>query len=97
MSIVDCVAKLTKTWDRRLNASYKALVERSEAEQKEPLKAAQRLWVQYRDANCRFYAVGPGTISQVEAAECVHFMTQQRTCEIEAANNLAGKPADDCK
>jgi hypothetical protein len=25
------------------------------AGQREPLKAAQGLWAQYRDANCRFY------------------------------------------
>ena len=97
VSIVDCVGALTKTWDRRLNASYQALMKRSEPSQQEPLKAAQRVWIQYRDANCRFYGMGAGTIAQVDAAECVHAMTQQRTCEIESANLGEGKPAAGCK
>jgi uncharacterized protein YecT (DUF1311 family) len=41
--------------DHRLNAAYKALQARIEAAQRQPLLAAQRLWVQYRDANCGFY------------------------------------------
>ena len=97
VQIVDCVGKLTKTWDKRLNTAYQALMGRSDAGQKESLKAAQRLWIQYRDANCRFYGSGEGTIHQVEAAECVHAMTRQRTCEMEAANLGEGKPAADCR
>jgi uncharacterized protein YecT (DUF1311 family) len=40
-----------------LNAAYKALQARIEANQRQSLLAAQRLWVQYRDANCGFYGV----------------------------------------
>ena len=94
---VDCVAAKTKVWDRRLNASYKALAARSDPAQREPLKAAQRLWIQYRDANCRFYALGEGTIHQIEAVECERAMTRQRACEMETANLGEGQPAADCK
>ncbi len=97
VDIVDCVNASTKSWDRRLNTSYQALLQRSEPGQREPLKAAQRLWIQYRDANCRFYAHGAGSISQIEAAECLRAMVQQRTCEIEAANIGEGRPNAGCK
>lgn len=97
VSIVDCVNKQAKKWDTRLNKSYKALMERSDAAQQAPLKSAQRQWIQYRDANCQFYALGDGSISQINAAECLRAMTQARTCEIEAANRYEGGPQAGCK
>ena len=97
VSIVDCVNKQAKKWDTRLNKSYKALMERSDAAQQATLKSAQRQWIQYRDANCQFYALGDGSISQINAAECMRAMTQERTCEIEAANRYEGGPQAGCK
>ena len=47
--------------------------------------AAQRLWVQYRDANCAFYGVEDGSIRQVQAAECIRSMTEDRAHELEKA------------
>jgi hypothetical protein len=47
--------------------------------------AAQRLWVQYRDANCAFYGVQDGSIRQVQAAECIRSMTEDRAHELEKA------------
>ena len=85
LAIVDCVSGHTKTWDRRLNAAYKALGEASDPAQRDPLKAAQRLWVQYRNANCAFYDAHEGTIRQVLAAECMRSMTQDRALELEQA------------
>lgn len=95
-SIMECVGKFTKKWDARLNKSYKALMERSSDTQKAPLKSTQRLWIQYRDANCNFYYAGDGSISQIQAAECLRYMTQQRTCEMEAANNWEGGTQPGC-
>ena len=82
---VDCTTRKTKEWDRRLNASYGELLRSAEADQRPALQAAQRLWLQYRDANCAFYAAGPGTIRQVNAAECLRAMTQDRASEFEQA------------
>ena len=85
LAIVDCVSGHTQTWDRRLNAAYKTLGEASDPAQRDPLKATQRLWVQYRNANCAFYAAHEGTIRQVLAAECMRSMTQDRALELEQA------------
>lgn len=95
--IVDCVKASAKTWDRRMNGAYKALMSRSDAAQKEPLKAAQRLWVEYRDANCGFYAAGGGSLAPVATAECLRAMTQQRACELEAANMPEGAAGQGCE
>ena len=85
MATVDCVQTKTKAWDRRLNAAYKDLMQRIDAGQRDPLKATQRLWIQFRDANCRFYGSQEGTIRQIQAAECLRAMTQDRTLELEKA------------
>jgi uncharacterized protein YecT (DUF1311 family) len=85
---VDCVDAKAKSWDRRLNAAYAALQKRVEAGQRDPLRAAQRLWVQYRDANCRFYGSQDGSIRQVQAAECLRAMTEARSLELEGAMKM---------
>jgi uncharacterized protein YecT (DUF1311 family) len=61
----------TNVADQQLNAAYKPLQARIDAAQRQPLLAAQRLWVQYRDANCGFYGTQDGSIRQVRAAECI--------------------------
>ena len=95
--IVQCVQDQAKQWDRRLNVAYKELMARSDTAQQMPLKAAQRLWIKYRDANCGFYAAGEGSISQIESAECLRAMTMQRTCELRAANQQEGGVTPECK
>ncbi len=97
VQIVECINSNAKTWDRRLNTAYKALQQRIDPSQAQPLKSAQRLWIQYRDANCGFYASADGSIRQVEAAECLRAMTQQRTCELDAASNMEGKVSPGCE
>ena len=85
LAIVDCVAAKTAEWDARLNAAYQDLMARAYPPQREPLRAAQRLRIQYRDANCGFYAAQEGTIRLVQAAECLRAMAQDRALELENA------------
>jgi len=85
-SIVRCVDKLVKQWEARLDAAYKKLTDMTpEANRREGLKKAQELWVQYRDANCLWYATGEGTIRRIEAGECMRSMTADRALELESA------------
>jgi uncharacterized protein YecT (DUF1311 family) len=85
LAIVECVQAKTKAADERLNAAYKALQARIDPAQRQPLLNAERLWVQYRDANCGFYGAQEGSIRQVQAAECVRSMTEDRARELEKA------------
>lgn len=96
-AIVECRDAETKQWDRRLNAAYKALQQRVDAGQRQPLTAAQRLWVRYRDANCGFYAAGEGAVSRVLAAECMRTMTRQRACELESAGSAETGAGPGCR
>lgn len=51
--------------------------------QREQLRTAQRLWIQYRDANCLYYDLGEGTIARLDAGECMRSMTEARAKELE--------------
>ncbi|MCI0599892.1 MAG: DUF1311 domain-containing protein [Beijerinckiaceae bacterium] len=85
VAIVDCIEAKTRVWDERLNKAYKELPQRIHAGQIGPLKDAQRLWIKFRDANCGFYGSQEGTIRQIQAAECMRSMTQDRALELENA------------
>jgi uncharacterized protein YecT (DUF1311 family) len=85
LAVVECVQAKTNAADQRLNAAYKALQARIDAAQRQPLLSAQRLWVQYRDANCGFYGTQDGSIRQMQAAECLRSMTEDRARELEKA------------
>ena len=85
LAIVECLQAKTKASDQSLNAAYKALQARIDSAQRQPLLTAQRLWVQYRDANCGFYGAQEGSIRQVQAAECMRSMTEDRARELKKA------------
>jgi uncharacterized protein YecT (DUF1311 family) len=87
MEIVQCLGARTKVWDARLNAAYQKLLSSLAGAQHDKLRAAQRLWIQYRDANCGYYGAGEGTISRIDAAECMRRMTQERAQELEGLQN----------
>ena len=83
--MVECLSRQAKVWDQRLNEAYQKVMQSVPGGRREKLRAAQRLWVQYRDANCAYYAAGESTVSRVEAAECMRSMTESRTGELDQA------------
>ena len=82
--MVRCITGETERQDKRLNAAYQAAMALQSPERKTQLQAAQRLWVQFRDANCGFY-LDPqgGTLARLSANDCVMTSTAQRARELE--------------
>jgi len=81
IDIEQCVGRLTKAWDQRLNAAYQKIIKGNRNAYK--MRIAQRLWVQFRNANCRYYGAGEGTIRRLEFAECMRSATAHRALELE--------------
>ncbi len=81
--MVECLKGKTAQWDKRLNLAYQQVMKDASPKQQEQLRAAQRLWVQYRDANCLYYGLGEGTIARIEAGSCMLSMTETRARELE--------------
>jgi uncharacterized protein YecT (DUF1311 family) len=81
--IVECLKAKTAQWDKRMTIAYQRMLNAGEARQREQLRVAQRLWIQYRDANCLYYGLGEGTIARIDAGECMRSMTEARAKELE--------------
>lgn len=81
--IVECLKAKTAYWDNRMTSAYQQTLKDVEPKQREQLRAAQRLWIHYRDANCLYYGLGEGTIARIEAGDCMLRMTKARALELE--------------
>ena len=81
--MVDCLKAKTAYWDKRMTIAYQRMLHAGEPKQREQLRVAQRLWIQYRDANCLYYDLGEGTIARIDAGECMRSMTESRARELE--------------
>jgi len=49
--MVECLKAKTAQWDKRMTTAYQQAMKDAAQQQREQLRAAQRLWIQYRDAN----------------------------------------------
>jgi uncharacterized protein YecT (DUF1311 family) len=65
-----CEALNFQIADKRLNAAYKKVVSGLDEPMKQKLLKAQRLWIQFRDANCDYEQSG---MNGASAAPMVYF------------------------
>jgi uncharacterized protein YecT (DUF1311 family) len=84
--MVECLKAKTAQCDKRMTIAYQQALKDAQPKQREQLRVAQRLWIQYRDANCLYYGLGEGTIARIEAGECMRSMTEARAKELEGGN-----------
>jgi len=83
VEMVECLKAKTAEWDTRMTMAYQQTLKDVGPAQREQLRVAQRLWIQYRDANCLYYGMGEGTIARIDAGECMRSMTEARARELE--------------
>jgi uncharacterized protein YecT (DUF1311 family) len=81
--IVECLKVQTAQWDKRMTVAYQEALKDAQPKQREQLRKAQRLWIQFRDANCLYYDLGEGTIARIEAGYCMEDLTKTRAVELE--------------
>lgn len=81
-AIVACIDREAQAADRRLNTAYRTARTRVSPAQAQRLLAAQRAWIAFRDANCRAYAAGEGSVTRIEAAQCRRDTTAARAAEL---------------
>jgi len=82
--IVECLKAKTAEWDKRMTIAYQQALKNAEPKQRAMLVTAQKLWIQFRDANCDYYDLGPGTIASIKAGYCVKDLTETRARELES-------------
>jgi uncharacterized protein YecT (DUF1311 family) len=82
--MLNCIAAETKIQDAQLNRNYKQIMASLSPARKKQLLTVQRLWIQYRDANCGFYAdPDGGTSSAVRSSDCFLRTTASRAQELQ--------------
>lgn len=80
--IVTCQQGQVNVWDAILNTEYRTALKRVDENQRPLFVKAQRIWIQYRDANCAVQFAHPGTISTYLGEECLLNMTRQKAKEL---------------
>jgi uncharacterized protein YecT (DUF1311 family) len=82
--LAECLSKARVLSDAELNSVYEAIRKTLASSDAKRLMLTQRLWIQYRDANCsaeRFLYDG-GTAAYPSYRGCLEAMTRARTKEL---------------
>lgn len=84
----ECFDRAFRAADAELNRTYAAALRRSDARGRVLLRGAQRAWIAYRDAECRFQASESegGTLYPVELLSCELDLTKDRTRTLQRAS-----------
>ena len=81
---VKCLSRARVSSDAKLNSLYQEIRKRLEGDEADHLIATEKLWIQYRDANCEaeraLYGLGTGAGPAYLA--CLEAMTRERTKEL---------------
>jgi uncharacterized protein YecT (DUF1311 family) len=82
--LVACLSKATASSDSKLNSIYREIRKHLESDEVKQLTQAQRLWIQYRDANCSAERAlyGKGMAASPAYLACIESMTRARTKEL---------------
>lgn len=82
--MLNCIATETEIQDARLNAAYRVLMNQLPAYRQNQLQEVQRLWIEYRNLNCNFYAdPDGGTAALLVSADCFLKATASRARDLE--------------
>lgn len=83
MELTECAGASFNAADANLNQRYKSILDRldGQPDKAELLRAAQRAWITFRDAECAFATSGVagGSIEPMVDAECRTRLTTERT------------------
>ena len=86
--MIECISAEYERQDERLNQLYQTLMTSLDYERRETLRAAQRAWIEFRDANCDFYFDPQGgTAARLAANGCIMSETAERADELVSFTN----------
>lgn len=83
--MIECATAELKVQDASLNRAYRAAMADLNERQKARLRAAQRAWIAFRDADCAAqFDEDWGSLSRISANVCILQRTVERTLDLEA-------------
>lgn len=86
-----CAGRDFSAADAKLNALYRSMMSRYDAPDQKVLKAAEKAWLSYRDAECSYETNGTvgGTINSTMFTQCKAAKTNARLKELNAQLHCA--------
>jgi uncharacterized protein YecT (DUF1311 family) len=93
MAMNACAARDYDREDTRLNKTYRDLLAKLEPAKRDKLREVQRVWLSFRDLSCDFQSTDyqGGTIYSLVQSSCLADMTKQRTKDLNALLEEAGR------
>jgi uncharacterized protein YecT (DUF1311 family) len=93
--MVECIGAAYEAWDKALNDAYRALMASLSPEEAELLRASQREWIKFRDAESTFLAslLTPdrGTMMRLTVNEMMSDLVKHRVLQLRSlADDDAG-------
>ena len=83
MGQVQCISDAVTVQDARLNRNYARAMAKLTPEQQDRLRAAQRAWIAFKDADCQSLQDDEwGSLSRVTANMCALDRTTERADEL---------------
>ncbi|TWH77204.1 uncharacterized protein YecT (DUF1311 family) [Azomonas agilis] len=83
--MVECAMAEFQRQDTLLNQNYKAALKTLAPEKQKQLREIQRLWIQFRDAECSFYGnLTGGSIDRITSSSCMMEITKARADDLGA-------------
>jgi uncharacterized protein YecT (DUF1311 family) len=92
LDMTDCMGHEIALHDARLNSAYKAAMASLTGDLQTQLRGAQRLWIQYRDAECRLRgSLTGGSIDRINGGACMLDMTRERADQLAPLSAVEGR------
>lgn len=90
-----CYGEVLKRADTRLQRTYDSLRADLSPDGRQRLLAAQRAWIAYRDAWCRFETAGVagGSLYPTVLAQCLARLSDEQTAKLAEQANCSDDPA----
>ena len=85
VAVENCFEKAYKAADSHLNQTYSQISSVLPSDDVQRLKAAQRLWIEFRDATCtaESHLFNGGTASAPAYSACLEELTRQRVADLQ--------------
>lgn len=97
--MIGCFDKASESWDKELNRVYKKLMELLDEKEQAQLKASEKKWVEYRDAELKVlgsvYDKMEGTMYQPMRVAAAMKLTEDRAMQLKGYLDLLEEPAGD--
>jgi uncharacterized protein YecT (DUF1311 family) len=88
VGMMDCGGRARESWDREMNKYYKLLMQQLNENEKAKLRAAQKKWLEYRDAEFEnagaIYYGMEGTMWRIVAVNTQMNLVRQRALDLQS-------------